>query len=150
MFSIFPSDWQAPKPNWMNKQSNQPNWISKPTPVPKAKPTKPISLNELNKKVKNLMPDCEMCYGENFDFTEVERMLAAMDNPSYDSDDGKVIEAITKILSNIDHNIQVLEEGIDVKDGITRVELLGLLKTFAESYRDIIEYLKQRVKEEKQ
>jgi len=153
MFSIWPSDWQAPKPNWMNKQSNQPSWIPKPASKPKftpkavIKPTKSLSLKELNQKAKSLIPKCEMCIGENFDSTEIDAMLEAMDNPTEESNDAQVLKSITKILANINKNIKALEDGIDTKDGISRQELLDLLKTFSTSYQSIFEYLQNKIEQ---
>ena len=149
-FSIFPSDWTPPKPNWMNKPSDQSNWLPKPSPAPKSviKPTKSLhTLKKINNKAKSLIPECEMCIGESFDSTEIDAMLESMGNPTEESNDAQVLKSITKILANINKNIKALEDGIDTKDGISRQELLDLLKTFSTSYQSIFEYLQNKIEQ---
>lgn len=163
MFSLLPSDWEQPRPFWMKKPQNysfippDPPINPEVKPVPIIEPQKPKTLlkvpvifNEINEKLKEFIPECELCLGEDNDFTEIDRMLANMDLESGEEISEKdVLGAVKRILGSLEKNIKNLEES-EADDGISKEELLNLLKTFAESYRSILTYLQIKIKEEKQ
>ena len=126
MFSLFPCDWIAPKPNGLFASKKKINKIRKSVAlnpeqlaalninIPNPKPVKPEPLNkgfanyDLSEEAKKFMPAEEMCSGENIDNSEVDKMLSDMNGNSSDVKARQMMKMMAVINANLDKNINIL------------------------------------------
>ena len=146
MFSIFPSDWEAPRPKHWFTSSKKPIHnladhhfpprtviISRPVPEPVKTP------------VKVQIPVCEMCIGEHNDFTLVDKMLAEMETPSPESRAERILKMIKTVDEQLEKNIIVIRNTPAVDgDIVSRENLLKLLKMFSNYSKTIEQYIKEQ------
>ena len=149
-FSIFPADWQAPKPKDMDKNGQfLPKESIPKHNIPKVK--RPIAHNVTRNDVE--MPDCELCTGEQpVDISEIDAMLAKIgmmaeadkQGTSEISTDQAMI-MIANVNAHLKKNIDVLKAASPYDgDQVTREDLIALLEMF-KNYSETLEgYFKAR------
>ena len=167
MFSLFPCDWIAPKPNGLfasKKKINKINKIRKSVAlnpeqlaalninIPKSESVKDKPLNksfadyDLREEAKKFMPAEEMCSGENIDTSEVDKMLSELNNDSSDIKARQVMKMMTVINGNLDKNIKILQNSSTVDgDTVSKKDLLELLQVFADYSHTLENYFHNMV-----
>lgn len=134
MFSLFPCQWNLPLPRkFKHHFPQQPITVKIRRPAPKPVPA----------PVQAKIPISEMCIGEDNDFSDVDKMLAEMENPTPESKTQQVLSSIQNINQYLDKNIKIFENPDNITgENISREELLKLLKTFSDYNHSIEQYLK--------
>ena len=137
---IFPSQWSQPLPrHWKPVKSLAAHQfpqrtlrISKPGPETVPAP------------VKVAIPECERCLGEVNDFSEIDRMLAEMDNPSDNAKARQILRTIEMVKNNIEKNIKAIEDAPVAKnDTVSRTDISALLKGFLNFVRTVENHIKE-------
>lgn len=149
MFSIFPSDWENPRPKHWFTSSKKPIknladhhfpprtvLISKPAPAPVPE--------SIKAPVKIQIPESEMCIGENNDFSEVDRMLGEMNDNSQDAKTRQMVQMISTINENLEKNIKIIQNVPSYdQDTVSRDDLLRLLQMFSNFSKTLEQYFKE-------
>ncbi|MBU0769578.1 MAG: hypothetical protein KJ687_10850 [Proteobacteria bacterium] len=143
MFSIFPSQWNQPLPRGLKPIKSLADHHFPPRTVTISRPV-PASVPKVVKTpVKIQIPESEMCIGENNDFSDVDRMLAEMDNPSADAKVRQMMEMIRTVSGLLQKNINVIQNAPAVDgDTVSREDLLRLLQMFSNYSKTLEDYFK--------
>ena len=149
-FSLFPANWKAPKPDDMDKNGQfLPKESIPKHNIPKVK--RPIAHNvPLNDC--NVMPECELCTGEQpVDIGEIDVLLAKIgmmaesgQGTSEISTDQAMI-MIANVNAHLKKNIDVLKAASPYDgDRVTREDLIALLEMFKNYSETLENYFKAR------
>jgi len=123
--------------------------------LPGKKPVKDLAEHHFNPKtlrisapapepIKIAIPECELCVGEQNDFSEVDRMLADLNDDSQDAKDRRMMSMIQMVNENLDKNIKAIKNApASENDNVSRDEILKLLKLFANFVHTIENYFKE-------
>jgi len=131
MFGLLPCFWKIPVP-----RSSLPRQrtlrISAPTP----KPVKILRKAEI--------PQCELCIGENNDFSEIDLMLQELNDDSSEGKTRKILRTIEMVTENIDKNIRVIENAPTLEnDNVSRQDILKLLRLFLNFTRNVENHIRE-------
>ena len=154
MFSLFPCDWQLPRvssglfvskkkihrirksvalnPEQLtvlnkNAVNSEPLESVKFTP-----PNKSFVDYDLREEAKKFMPADERCISKDINNSNVDEMLAGMNNDSSEVKTRQMMKMMTVINENLDKNIKTLQNSPTVDgDKVSKKDLLKLLKVFA-------------------
>jgi len=137
MFSLFPNQWELPVPRNFKAIKNLADHhfpaktlkISAPVPAP----------------IKIAIPECELCVGEQNDFSEVDRMLADLNDDSQNAKTRRMINTIQMIAANLEKNIRIIQDAPPSieNDNISRGNILTLLKGFLDFTKAIENHIKE-------
>jgi len=171
MFSLFPCDWEQPKPKWLVKEE-QPNMndiiVQRPI-VPKINlPNASVETNALNVSVPNVKrgpnvkvknpvfniadvcPAREMLKpGEEIDTTEIDRMLDEIsweiEEDCSDANTKRIMQMIKTVNGELIRNLDIIQNA-NPHDGnnIKREEIIELLKMFLNYSQTLENYLKTK------
>ncbi|MBU1858218.1 MAG: hypothetical protein KKC28_14665 [Verrucomicrobia bacterium] len=144
IFSLFPSQWELPVPRRQKPIKSLSDYHFPPQPVT-AKIPRPVP-SPVKASVKYGIPACEMLKpGEEVDTSEVDRMLAEMDNPSQDTKAQQIFQMVEVITQNIDKSINILKENPAEEGGaVIKEELLRLLQMFSKYSHALENYIKEQ------
>lgn len=138
--NLFPSGWRLPLPKGFKPISNlsdhhfppKTERISLPAPAPRTAPVIPV------------IPVEELCLGSVNDFTEIDRMLNEMDNPSAEAKARQLFQMVSTIKDNLEKNIRVIQDApIAENDNVSRADILRLLRLFLNFSRNVENYCKE-------
>ena len=143
MFSLFPSDWEAPKPKDIDKNGNF---------VPK----EPVSArNARNNAPKhtNICPACEMLRpGEEVDVSEIDAMLVRIGMLAETDRQGtgevnrdQVMSMIDNVNTHLKKNIETLKNANPYDgDTVSREDLIKLLEMFVNYSKTLESYFRNK------
>jgi len=137
MFGLFPCSWSLPKNKPVKKLAD--NYfvprtarILAPVQAPRTTPVNPI------------MPIEECCLGEVNDFTEIDRMLYEMDNPTEDAKTRQILQTIQMVNDNLAKNINAIENTPAAENSnLTNGDVVKLLKHFVGYSRSLEIFIKE-------
>lgn len=131
MFGLFPCFWKIPVPR-ISLPRQRTLRISAPAPEP---------LKVLRKAE---IPQCELCIGENNDFSEIDLMLEELNDDSSEGKTRKILRTILMVEESLSSNIKKIEDAPPVQaDTIKREDILTLLKGFLNFSRTIENHIKE-------
>jgi len=124
--------------------------------LPGKKPVKDLAEHHFNPKtlrisapapepIKIAIPECELCVGEQNDFSEVDRMLADLNDDSQNAKTRRMINTIQMIAANLEKNIRIIQDAPPSieNDNISRGNILTLLKGFLDFTKAIENHIKE-------
>jgi len=98
----------------------------------------------VSEPIKIEIPECELCVGEQNDFSEVDRMLADMNDDSNDARTRRMIQMTSMIIANLEKNIKIIRDATsEENDKISRADLLKLLQGFLNFTRTVESHIKE-------
>jgi len=158
MFSLFPSDWENPRPkHWFSSSKKpiknladhhfpqQPITVKISRPVPSSVP-KPSPAQSVPKPVVNTIPPCEMLRpDEEIDTTEIDMLLAELETPCPESRAERILQMIKTVNQQIQNAIIIIQNVSPYEDDrISRKEILRLLQMFSNYSKTIEQYIKEK------
>jgi len=140
MFGLFPSSWILPriKPSKYLGDHHFPKKTLKiSAPVPEA----------AKAKVINAIPECEMCIGEQNDFSQIDLMLEDIYDDSPDAKTRQILRTMSLVNDNLTKNIKVIEGApAEENSNVSNGDVLKLLRLFANYSRNLENYIKEEIK----
>jgi len=149
MFSLFPSDWEAPKPKDVDKNGQF---------LPKE--VNPIRPKSVKRPAQNVIPTgitcpaCEMLRAdEEVDVSEIDRMLgeigmmAESDKRGVEVNTDQVMSMIQNVNDHLKKNIETLKSANPYDgDTVTREDLIKLLEMFINYSKTLENYFRAKTK----
>jgi len=138
MFGLFPCSWSLPRNKPVKYLSN--HHFPKKTlkicaPLPEA----------VKAKVINAIPECEMCIGEQNDFSQIDLMLKDIYDDSDDAKARQILRTIQMVNSNLAKNIKTIEDAPPGDNSnVSNGDILKLLTLFASFSRNLENYIKEQ------
>lgn len=129
MIGLLPCFWKIPVPPRRRLPNQRTLQISAPEPI------------EVIKKAE--IPQCELCIGEQNDFSEIDLMLHELYDDSSEGKTRQILGTIKMISENLDKNIRVIEGAPALEnDNVSRQDILKLLRLFLNFTRSVENHIR--------
>lgn len=140
--NLFPCSWRLPSPR--RELNPLKSLADHHFPRKTLRISAPVP-DAVKEPVTIAIPECELCVGEQNDFSEVDRMLADLNDDSQNAKTRRMINTIQMIAANLEKNIRIIQDAPPSieNDNISRGNILTLLKGFLDFTKAIENHIKE-------